>query len=115
MYANSNFRLPDIGYRQNVRFGVDQAAGGIVRRGAALDQKAGEGKPDTPRRTHCEADPQARTGDGRCRLVEDHAERLGSVRATGGAEWRQGDIELASETRMSPAVVNSSCTGVRPS
>ena len=44
---------------------------------------------------HCEADPQARTREECCRLVEDHTERLGSVRAMWGAERSQGDMELS--------------------
>src|SRR5215471_16958096 len=89
------FRPPDIGYPENVRFRRRSGRRGTIRRGAALDRRAGEGKADPPRRTHCEADPQARTGEDCCRLVEDHTERLGGVRAMWGAERSQGDIKLA--------------------
>ena len=47
------------------------------------------------RRTQRASDPQARTGEECCRLVEDHTERLGSERAMWGADRSQGDIELA--------------------
>ena len=58
-------------------FGVDRGAG--AHPSLLLDRRAAEGKPNPPRRTHGEADPQARTGEECCRLVEDHTERLGSV------------------------------------
>src|SRR3984893_19128843 len=74
-------------------FGVDQGAGS--RGGAALDRRAGEGKPDTWWRTHREANPQARAGkDCRC-LVERLTEGLGGERSVWGAERSQGDMQLA--------------------
>ena len=75
--------------------GVGSGRSGTIQGGVALDRRAGEGKPAPPRRMHCEADPQARTWKDCCRLVEDHTERLGSVRAMRGAERSQGNIELA--------------------
>jgi hypothetical protein len=75
--------------------GVGSGRRGAIRRGAALDRRAGEGKPAPSRRMHCEADPQARTQEDCCCLVEDPTERLSSVRAMWGAERSQGDVELA--------------------
>src|SRR5215469_17073950 len=65
------------------------------RGGATLDRRAGESKPDTPRRTHCEANAQAGSWEDGRRLVEELTERVGGVRAMGRAERSQGEIELA--------------------
>ena len=75
--------------------GADQGNRGNGRGGAALDPRAGEGKPDTRWRTHREAHAQVRTGEDCCRLVEHLTESLGGVRSMWRTERSQGDVQLA--------------------
>src|SRR3974377_1371346 len=78
-----------------VRFGRGSGGRRNSLGGAALDWRAGEGKPETWWRTHREANPQARAGkDCRC-LVERLTEGLGGERSMWGAERTQGDVQLA--------------------
>jgi hypothetical protein len=65
---------------QNVRFRRRSGNWGNARCGSALD-RAGEGKPDTWWRPHCEANAQARAGESRGGLVEHLTEGLGGVRS----------------------------------
>jgi len=75
--------------------GADQGNRGNGRGGAALDPRAGEGKPDTRWRTHCKAHAQARAGEECRRLVEHLTESLGGARSMWRTERSQGDVQLA--------------------
>ncbi len=48
--------------------------------GATLDRRAGESKPDTPRKAHCEANAQTRFAEDCCGLIDDLTEDLRGVR-----------------------------------
>ena len=110
-----NFRPPDIGWCKDVRFGRRSGSLGSRRGSGALERRAGKGKPDTRWRTHGEAQPQARAGEDCRRLVEDRTECLGACVRCGELSGAKVIFSSLSETRMSPAVANSSCSRVRPS
>jgi hypothetical protein len=76
-------------------FGARSGNRVTISGGVALYRPVGEGKPDAPRRTHCEAHPQAGAGEDCRRFVEHLTKCLGGLRAMRRAEWTQGDIELA--------------------
>src|SRR5919197_4994490 len=70
--------------------------GGNHRGGsAAVGRCSWEGKADTRRRTRGEAKPQTRSREDGSGLVEELADGLGGARSMWGAEWRQGDLQLA--------------------
>jgi hypothetical protein len=74
----------DLSRKQNDPIPVgkfDSRCRGPNRGGAALERRAGKGKPDAPRRSYFEAHRQARAGEDSGRFIEDLTERLGGVGA----------------------------------
>src|ERR1017187_6482945 len=91
-----NFRPPDIGHRENVRFPCISGSGSGGRgRGAAMGRRAGEGEADARWRANREAHAQARAREDRRRLIEELAQCLRGARSMRRAERCQRDVQLA--------------------
>src|ERR1035438_8312137 len=91
-----NFRPPDIGHRENVRFPCISGCGSGGRgRGAAMGRRAGDGEADARWRANREAHAQARAREDRRRVIEELAQCLRGARSMRRAERCQRDVQLA--------------------